>query len=103
MNNKLSYEDLKYIKAVYKPHDRHYGAKALATRFGVRIQTITTAVKRMTNGNTEPLEEYIENKIIMLQYEFYIKLTEAELIHLRALKSESEVDRYAHDILKNRL
>ena len=103
MNNKLSKDDVKFIRKNYKPHDKLRGCLGLAARFNISPQTVSAIVNGRISRSTDDLDDYIEDKIIMLKYEFCIKLTEDELIHLRALKSESEVDRYAHDILKNRL
>jgi hypothetical protein len=49
------------------------------------------------------LREYIYEKIDMLENEFYLKLTEDEEMHMCSLKTESEVDRYAHQLLKDKL
>ena len=49
------------------------------------------------------LPEYVTQKISMLEDEFYIRLSFAEISHMRALKTEGDVDRYAHQILVDRL
>ena len=49
------------------------------------------------------LPEYITQKISMLEDEFYIRLSFTEILHMRALKTEGDVDRYAHQILVDRL
>ena len=49
------------------------------------------------------LREYIFDKIDMLENEFYLRLTEAEEMRMCSLKTESEVDRYAHQLLKDKL
>ena len=49
------------------------------------------------------LPEYITQKISMLEDELYIRLSCAEISHMRALKTEGGVDRYAHQILVDRL
>ena len=49
------------------------------------------------------LDDYITQKISMLEDEFYIRLSFAEISHMRALKTEGDVDRYAHQILIDRL
>ena len=100
MNIKLSDADIRYIMAVYKPYDRCYGTYALAKYFNVQPETIAQAIKRASQTKAKNLEKYIDRKIAMIQEEFCIKLTENELIHFRACKSEFEVDHYARDILK---
>ena len=49
------------------------------------------------------LPEYVAQKISMLEDEFYIKLDYADIIHMYNLKTEAEVDRFAHQILVDRL
>lgn len=49
------------------------------------------------------LDDYITKKISMLEDEFYIRLSFAEISHMRALKTEGDVDRYTHQILIDRL
>ena len=49
------------------------------------------------------LPEYITQKISMLEHEFYIRLSFAEISHMRSLKTEADVDRFAHQILVDRL
>ena len=49
------------------------------------------------------LDDYIAQKISMLENEFCIRLSFAEISHMRALKTEGDVDRYAHQILVDRL
>ena len=49
------------------------------------------------------LDDYITQKISMLEDEFYIRLSFTEISHMRALKTEGDVDRYAHQILIDRL
>ena len=49
------------------------------------------------------LPEYITQKISMLEDEFYIRLSFADITHMRSLKTEAEVDRFAHQILVDRL
>ena len=39
--NKLSYDDVLYIRTHYIPRDKHFGAKPLAKKFGVAHQTIS--------------------------------------------------------------
>ena len=47
------------------------------------------------------IEEYIAEKIRMLTEDFYIKLTETEILNFQSLKREIDVDRYAHDFIFN--
>ena len=49
------------------------------------------------------LPEYITQKISMLEDEFYLKLDYEDIAHIRSLKTEAEVDRFAHQILVDRL
>lgn len=52
---------------------------------------------------TVPLPQYIEDKIRMLQKDFYIRPRAHELKHLRSLKSEMAVDRYIRDLFNKYL
>ena len=49
------------------------------------------------------LIEYITQKISMLEDEFYLRLDYEDIAHMRSLKSEADVDRFAHQILVDRL
>ena len=49
------------------------------------------------------LIEYITQKISMLEDEFYLKLNYEDISHMRSLKTEADVDRFAHQILVDRL
>ena len=49
------------------------------------------------------LPEYIAQKISMLEDEFYIKLDYADITHMHNLKTEADVDQFAHKILVDRL
>lgn len=49
------------------------------------------------------LSDYIAQKILMIENEFYIKLSYEDIIHMKSLKTEAAVDQYAHHILVNRL
>ena len=49
------------------------------------------------------LPEYIMQKISMLEDEFYLKLDYEDIAHICSLKTEAEVDRFAHQILVDRL
>lgn len=54
-------------------------------------------------GNGVPFSKYREEKLKMLTDEFCLKLTDEEIYHMRSLKTEAEVDRYAHQLLKEKL
>lgn len=49
------------------------------------------------------LPEYITQKISILEDEFYLKLDYEDIAHMYNLKTEAEVDRFAHQILVDRL
>ena len=49
------------------------------------------------------LPEYIAQKISMLEDEFHLKLNYEDIAHMRSLKTEADVDRFAHQILVDRL
>ena len=49
------------------------------------------------------LIEYITQKISMLEDEFYLKLNYEDIAYMRSLKTEADVDRFAHQILVDRL
>ena len=49
------------------------------------------------------LPEYIIQKISMLEDEFYLKLDYEDIAHMCSLKTEADVDRFAHQILVDRL
>lgn len=49
------------------------------------------------------LIEYITQKISMLEDEFYLRLNYEDITHMRSLKTEADVDRFAHQILIDRL
>ena len=42
------------------------------------------------------LIEYITQKISMLEDEFYLRLNYEDIAHMRSLKTEADVDRFAH-------
>lgn len=42
-NNKLTSDDVQYIRSVYRGHHRQYGARPLARKFGVSISAIMRA------------------------------------------------------------
>ena len=49
------------------------------------------------------LIEYITQKISMLEDEFYLRLNYEDIAHMHSLKTEADVDRFAHQILIDRL
>ena len=49
------------------------------------------------------LQEYITQKISMLEDEFYLRLDYADIAHMYNLNTEAEVDQFAHQILVDRL
>ena len=49
------------------------------------------------------LPEYVAQKISMLEDEFDLRLSYEDIAHIRSLKTEAEVDRFAHQILVDRL
>ena len=49
------------------------------------------------------LPEYIAQKISMLEDEFYIKLDYVDITHMYNLKTEADVNQFAHKILVDRL
>lgn len=49
------------------------------------------------------LIEYITQKISMLEDEFYLRLNYEDIVHMRSLKTEADVDRFVHQILIDRL
>ena len=49
------------------------------------------------------LIEYITQKISMLEDEFYLRLNYEDIAHMRSLKTEADVDRFAHQILVDKL
>lgn len=50
-----------------------------------------------------PLPQYIAHKISMLQSNFKLKLTEAEIAHMESLQTEIAVDNYAHSLIMKKL
>ena len=49
------------------------------------------------------LPEYITQKISMLEDELIMNLSFGDITHMRSLKTEADVDRFAHQILVDRL
>ena len=52
--------------------------------------------------SNEDLKAYIRNKIQLIK-DFDVKLSFDEKKHIRSLKSEIQVDNYAHDLIRKRL
>ena len=51
---------------------------------------------------TETLEEYRKRKIEMMQRDFEIELTSAEINKINRLETEFRIDRYCRDIMRDR-
>lgn len=51
----------------------------------------------------EQLFGYIDNKIKMLREDFYIRLSKREINHFYELATESDVDRFAHELFMRKL
>ena len=49
-----------------------------------------------------PLDKYIKAKLTILSRDFAIVLSESEIKHLKSLKSDIQVDNYAHDLINKR-
>lgn len=49
------------------------------------------------------LTTYIDDKINMLENEFYLKLTPEEKAHFNDIRTEEAVDQYAHRLLRDKL
>ena len=49
------------------------------------------------------LDDYITQKISMLEDEFYLRLDYADIAHMYNLNTEAEVDQFVHQILVDRL
>ena len=49
------------------------------------------------------LPEYVTQKISMLEEQFYIKRDYADIPHMYNLKTEADVNQFAHQILVDRL
>ena len=50
-----------------------------------------------------PIHIYRNKKINMLRDEFYLKLTDSEINRFHSLDTYSEIDAYAHDLIKKKL
>lgn len=51
----------------------------------------------------DDVKEYIEYKIKLLRDDFYINLSGYDYDHFRSMKTISDVDAYAHQLLNERL
>ena len=49
------------------------------------------------------IEKYIKAKIKFLEKQFCMRLSETEIDHFYELKTETEVDNYAHDLFMTKL
>ena len=49
-----------------------------------------------------PIKTYINNKIRMLQKDFWMGMTKEEIEHMKSLKTEIDVDHYAYDLIMRR-
>ena len=49
------------------------------------------------------LKRCVTNKIRMLEEEFWLDLSFDEIDHFRQLTTKTEVDQYAHDLLRKKL
>ena len=45
------------------------------------------------------IKKYAKAKVDMLQGEFFIKLTDAQIEHMNSLENEIQIDNYAHKII----
>lgn len=57
----------------------------------------------MTEERQVTIKTYIKEKIRMLQKDFFIRLTDENITHLKSLTREIDVDHYAHDLIENKL
>ena len=46
-----------------------------------------------------PLKQYIKEKLRMLQKDFCIPLTAEQIAHMKSLKTDTQVDNYAYDLI----
>lgn len=51
---KLTDDDIRYIRSNYIPHDRYFGSRELARRFGVSYSTIIYIIQNKTYKEIEP-------------------------------------------------
>ena len=56
-----------------------------------------------TYTKPQPLSNYVKEKIKMFQRDFCFNLTETEIATMQSLKSEIAVDRYARQLINQRL
>lgn len=64
-----------------------------------------TIVEPLNTMHKTPKElaRYTSDKIYMLENEFYLHLSDDDILHFRSLTTEDAVDRYAHKLFKERL
>jgi hypothetical protein len=58
-----------------------------------------------SNYEAKPIsiKTYIKGKIRMLTKDFYMRLTDEEVTHMKSLKREIDVDNYVHDLFQKKL
>ena len=49
------------------------------------------------------IKSYIKEKIRMLKKDFFIKLTDEEINHLKSMTRDIDVDHYVHDLIMKKL
>ena len=57
----------------------------------------------MTYNTYHNMETYIAQKIKMLRKDFNIRLTKAEIKHMKSLQTKISVDNYARTLISNKL
>ena len=50
-----------------------------------------------------PIKTYIKEKLRMLKEDFYLRLTEEEIAHMKSLKRDIDVDHYATQLIMDKL
>ena len=50
-----------------------------------------------------PIKKYIQDKLKILQRDFQLNLSDEEVAHMKSLKTESDVNAYAYDLLREKL
>ena len=60
-------------------------------------------MRKSHHERDKTLKEYIFEKLDMLKNDFCLKLTYEEEMHMCSLKTESEVDQYAHQLIRDKL
>ena len=66
--------------------------KKIGEKFGVSKDVIINRI------GTDNITRYIKNKLKVLK-ELYVSLNNEEIEHLRSLKTESDIDHYAHRLI----